>query len=310
MTNSIARAGVGMPRLSLENREKLLGIALVGPSVLFFLVLIAYPLFHTVVLSLSEASTLSLEERRFVGLENFRAVLSEPEFWSSLKTTLIWTVSCVTLQVTLGVSIALLLHGNLFLRSVARGLVLFPYLLPTVVVVLMWQWLFNDLYGFLNYFLVSIGVFDRPIAWLGRMPNAMISLVMVGTWKHFPFVVIAVLARLQTIPEHLYEAAKIDGASAWSRFWDITIPQLRSVLMMVILLRTIWDFKDFDTPYLLTGGGPQIATQTLPLLVYKEAFPLLNIGKGATVAVLMLLFMLIFFWFYFVAYKKEEEEGL
>ena len=304
---SAVRLGLGS-RLSLEARDRLLGFGLISPAALFFLVLIAYPMLQTIFLSLHKVNTMSLR-REFVGFGNYLYMLSEPDFWSSFKTTLIWTVSVLVAQVVLGVGMALLLHGNIIFRSVARGLVLFPYLLPTVVAVLVWQWLFNDLYGFLNYFFVNIGLFERPIAWLSQMPNAMISLVIVGTWKFFPFVVIAVLARLQTIPEPLYEAAKIDGASAWDRLWDITLPQLRGVLIMVILLRSIWDFKDFDVPYLLTGGGPQIGTETLPLLVYKQAFPLLNIGRGATVAVLMLIFMMSFFWLYFRAYRREEEAG-
>lgn len=315
MQETVRNAGRGMlplaevPErrlLSIEGRDRILGFALITPSAVFFLVLIAYPMLQTFWLGLHKVNTLSLRSQ-YVGFDNYVTVLSDPEFWFSFRTTLIWTGSVLTAQIVLGVAMALLLHGNLMFRSLARGLVLFPYLIPTVVAVLVWQWLFNDLYGYLNYIFVALGLFSKPVAWLGQMPDAMISLVIVGTWKFFPFVVIAVLARLQTIPEHLYEAAKIDGASAWDRLWDITMPQLRGVLIMVILLRSIWDFKDFDIPYLLTGGGPQIGTQTLPLLVYKEAFPLLSIGKAATVAVLMLLFMLTFFWLYFRAYRKEEE---
>jgi len=306
LASSIRAQATNAPtRLSLELKDKLLGIALVIPAVLFFAVLIAYPLFQTILISFSKASTLSLQ-REFIGFDNYIHVLSSAEFWASFWTTLVWTISVLVCQIVFGVFMALVLHGAVAWRSLARGLVLFPYLLPTVVAVLIWKWLFNDLYGLLNYYLMAWEWIERPIAWLGRMPEAMISLVIVGTWKFFPFVVLAVLARLQTIPLHLYEAAKIDGASAWSRLWDITFPQIRSVLMMVILLRSIWDFKDFDLIYLMTAGGPQTSTQTLPLLVYKEAFPLLNIGRGATVAVLMLLFMLTFFWLYFRAYRKEE----
>jgi multiple sugar transport system permease protein len=168
-----------------------------------------------------------------------------------------------------------------------------------VVSVLVWQWIFNDLYGILNSVLLRWGVIDQPVIWLGKMPNAMISVVLVGTWKFFPCVVIAVLARLQTIPDALYEAAMLDGASGWGRFWDITVPQLRGVLLIVTLLRFIWDFKEFDLIFLLTGGGPSIGTQTLPLMVYKYAFALLQMGKAAAVAVTMLLVMLALFVIYF-----------
>src|SRR5258707_7045961 len=132
----------------------------------------------------------------------------------------------LVLQIVAGVLIALLLHQNILFRSLARSLILFPYFVSTVVAVLVWRWLFNDLYGILNHLLVASGLVDMPVDWLGQMPNAMISVILVGTWKYFPFVVIAVLARLQSIPEHLYEAATIDGANAWARFCDVTLPEL------------------------------------------------------------------------------------
>jgi multiple sugar transport system permease protein len=245
-------------------------------------------------LSLHKVSTLTLRTQ-YVGLANFQALLTDPAFRTSFVNTLVWTVGAVTLQVVLGVSAALLLNGKLVARSAARGLVLFPYLLPTAVAVLVWRWLFNDLYGLVNYALMSAGLIDAPLPWLSRSPNAMITVILVGTWKFFPFVVIAVLARLQSIPESLYEAARVDGAGRWSQFWDITLPQLAGVLSVVILLRSIWDFKEFDLIYLMTGGGPGISTQTLPILVYRQAFQMLNFGRGAAVAVLMFGFMLLFF---------------
>ena len=137
-----------------------------------------------------------------------------------------------------------------------------------------------------------------PVDWLGRMPNAMLSLIFVGAWKYFPFVVIAVLARLQTIPDELYEAATIDGAGPIARFFDVTLPQLKGVLVVIVLLRAIWDFKEFDLIYLLTGGGPVIATQTLSLMVYKEAFALNRMGVASATAVLMMLVMLTFMIIY------------
>ena len=158
----------------------------------------------------------------------------------------------------------------------------------------MWRWLFNDFFGLVNAGLIGLDLIDRPVDWLGRMPNAMVSVVVVGAWKFFPFVVIAVLARLQTIPEPLYEAARLDGAGAWSRFRDVTLPQLADVLGIVVLLRAIWDFKEFDLIFLLTGGGPVNATRTLPLVVYQEAFGLNRMGPASAHAVAMLAVMTLF----------------
>ncbi len=210
------------------------------------------------------------------------------------------------MQIIFGIGIALVLHQNIWFRSLARSLILFPYFISTVVAVLVWKWLFNDLYGILNHFLMKIGVIDFPMDFLGTMPNAMISVILVGAWKYFPFVVIAVLARLQSIPESLYEAAKIDGAGPIARFFDVTLPQLRDVLVVIIMLRAIWDFKEFDMIYLLTGGGPLNDTQTLPLLVYQEAFALNDMGMASAYAVVMMLIMLVFMLFYIRRTKDNE----
>ncbi|WP_439544918.1 carbohydrate ABC transporter permease [Sandarakinorhabdus sp.] len=278
---------------SLERRDALLGLVLIAPTILVLGAVIVYPLLSAIYLSFFSIYTPTLDGN-WVGLSNYRELLANGGFWSALLTTAIWTVGTLTLQIIVGVGMALLLHQNILFRSLARGLVLFPYFLSTVVAVLVWRWLFNDLYGILNAMLMSAGIIDAPVNWLGAMPNAMLSIIVVGAWKFFPFVVIAVLARLQTIPETLYEAAKIDGAGPIARFFDVTLPQLRDVLTIVILLRTVWDFKEFDLIYLMTGGGPVNGTRTLPLIVYQQAFGLNQMGMAAAYAVSMMLVMLVF----------------
>ena len=282
---------------SLDARYGLLGALLIAPTVLVFCTVIVYPLVSAIYLGLFSIYTPTMEGE-WVGLDNYRRLLASGEFWRSLANNLIWTAGTLTLQIVFGILVALMLHRNLVFRALARSLVLFPYFLSTVVAVLVWRWLFNDLYGVLNHLLLWAGIVDLPVDWLGSMPNAMISLIFVGAWKYFPFVVIAVLARLQAIPDELYEAASIDGAGAWARFTDVTLPQLRDVLIVVVLLRTIWDFKEFDLIFLLTGGGPIIGTQTLPLMVYKEAFALNQMGGASATAVLMMLIMLLFMSLY------------
>ena len=282
---------------SLDARYGLLGALLIAPTVLVFCTVIVYPLISAIYLGLFSIYTPTMEGE-WVGLDNYRRLLASGEFWRSLANNLIWTAGTLTLQMVFGILVALMLHRNLAFRALARSLVLFPYFLSTVVAVLVWRWLFNDLYGVLNHLLLWAGIVDLPVDWLGSMPNAMISLIFVGAWKYFPFVVIAVLARLQAIPDELYEAASIDGAGAWARFTDVTLPQLRDVLIVVVLLRTVWDFKEFDLIYLLTGGGPIIGTQTLPLMVYKEAFALNQMGGASAAAVLMMLVMLLFMSLY------------
>lgn len=294
-------------RTLLERRYSALGLVLIAPTVLIFCAVIVYPLVSAIYLSFFNIFTPTLEGQ-WVGLSNYAELLQTGQFWNALKNTLIWTVGTLTLQIVFGIGMALVLHQNIWFRSLARSLILFPYFISTVVAVLVWKWLFNDLYGILNHLLMSAGIIDFPMDFLGTMPNAMISVILVGAWKYFPFVVIAVLARLQSIPEALYEAAKIDGAGPIARFFDVTLPQLRDVLVVIVMLRAIWDFKEFDLIFLLTGGGPLNDTQTLPLLVYQEAFALNDMGMASAYAVVMMLIMLVFMILY-IRRTKDSEAG-
>ena len=291
---------------SLEKRYARIGVVLIAPTVLVFCAVILYPLISAIYLSLFSIYTPTLAGE-WVAADNYTALLANGDFWNAVLNTLIWTVGTLILQLVFGVAMALLRNQSIVFQSLARSLVLFPYFLSTVVAVLVWRWLFNDLYGILNHVLLIAGLIDAPVNWLGQMPNAMISIILVGAWKYFPFVVIVVLARLQSIPEQLYEAATIDGAGPFQRFTDITLPQLRDVLVVVVLLRAIWDFKEFDLIYLMTGGGPVRATQTLSLLVYEEAFRLNRMGMASTYAVAMMLVLLGFTLVYLRQTNRIEE---
>src|SRR5262249_49800816 len=153
-----------------------------------------------------------------------------------------------------------------------RSLAIFPYLLPVVVAAAVWKWMFNDTYGIVNQILMQLGIIDQRIAWISDPNYALFGVIIVNAWRCFPFIVIATLGRLQNIPRQLYEAARIDGANSWSMFWDITLPQLRSVLAVSVFLRFIWDFNDFNMIALITNGGPAGRTQTIPILIYQLGF--------------------------------------
>ncbi|MBO6540448.1 MAG: sugar ABC transporter permease [Rhizobiaceae bacterium] len=290
---------------TLDRRYAILGTVLIAPTVLIFCSVILYPLVSAIYLSMFSIYTPTLEGG-WVGLDNYTSLLASGRFWNALGNTLVWTVGTLVLQIVCGVAVALLLNQSIVFRSLARSLILFPYFLSTVVAVLVWRWLFNDLYGILNHMMLWAGIVDMPVNWLGAMPNAMISIIVVGAWKYFPFVVIAVLARLQTIPDPLYEAARIDGAGPIARFFDVTLPQLREVLTVIILLRAIWDFKEFDLIWLMTGGGPINSTQTLPLVVYQEAFGLNQMGMASAYAVTMMIVMLAFMLIYLRQTRQKE----
>ncbi len=275
----------------LETREKWLGFFIFLPVILLFLIFFAYPLFYGITLSFYKLNTLTLTGP-FIGVDNFRTFLSSADVRNALGNSLYWTVASLTLNLLVGLLVALALNERFPGRNLARGLALSSYLIPLVVSAAIWQWMFNAQYGIINYTLFKVwGIL--PVSWLSDPKTAMPAAIVLNVWRTFPFVVIVLLPRLQTIPEELYSAAKVDGASAWDRFVDVTLPHLRSLFVVLILLRFIFDFNDFTTLALLTGGGPVHATETLPLLVYRQMFGLADTGAAAAVAVLMLLFLLI-----------------
>lgn len=286
-------------------RDNTLGVVLILPSLILFVGLLLYPLCYVVYTSFF-ARHLLAPEGEFVGLQNYLDLFRDSEYWKALGRSVVWAGSTVSLQTILGTAIALLLHQSFTGRSVARGLILFPYMVPIISVTLTWTLMYSVLYGIINHLLLRVGLIEAPIPWLASVESAMASVVLVGLWKYFPFVVIVVLARLQTIPQDLYEAAKIDGAGRWALFTDITLSQLRNVLFIVILLRSIWMFNNFEVIFLLTGGGPLRATMTLPILVYEETFGAYNLGKGAAIATTMFLFLVLVMTVYFRLFKREE----
>lgn len=296
------RSGGVLSRL----RDQHLGIILLLPSALTFLVLLVFPLGFGIYTSFLQRHVLD-PVGVWVGLANYAWLFTNAEFWESLLISAIWAGATVGLQIVLGTGVALVLHQPFKGRSLVRGLVLFPYMMPVVSVILVWMLLYNALYGVLNYMLVEAGIIGAPIAWLSQPDSAFWSVVFVGVWKYFPFVVVIVLARLQVIPQDLYEAARIDGAGAVARFVDITLHQIKDVLLVVALLRTIFMFNNFEIVFLLTGGGPLRATMTLPILVYEQAFGLYEMGRGSAIAVVMFLILIAVMSVYFAFLRKEND---
>jgi len=280
------------------NRAAVVGALLLVPVVAAFFLVIAGPLARGVILGFYRVQQITMNTR-FVGLGNFERVLGGTQFWNALWITLQYTVGGLVLQMVLGVGVALLLNQHFHGRALARSLAIFPYLLPIVVATTVWKWLLNPNYGIFNTMLTDVGLISQPIGWFSEPDLALGSVILVSTWRVFPFVVIAILGRLQNIPRQLYDAAATDGASAWSQFWDITLPQLRSVLIITVFLRFIWDFNDFNTIALLTGGGPAEATLTLPVLIYQLGFGQHQLGLAAAVADLTLILLSVLFVLYF-----------
>ncbi len=278
---------------------------LIMPSVFVICALLVYPVSYGIWLSFFRKHSF-FPEQNFVGLANYVYLLKDPDFWMSLRYGTIYSFSTISLQIIIGIIAALILHESFRGRNFVRGIVLFPYMIPTVVAILLWKWLLNSEFGLINYFLRSIGLARGPISWIGK-DYIMTSLILISVWEFFPFVVLSVLGRLQTIPPDLYEAAKVDGAGAFSRFIHITLPQLRNVLFVVILLRSIWMFTKFDTVWLLTqGGGAEKYIRTLPVYAYMRTFMYYQAGLGSTLAVIMFGILIAFAAIYFKMFRREE----
>lgn len=290
-------------------KDHLIGVAFLIPAVIFMAILILYPLINAFYLSFHRQLIYEIQGV-FIGFQNYLKILSEPGFWQALKLSIIWTVVTIAGQVLIGVVAALILHEDFKGRGLARAFVMLPFFMPTVAVTLMWKWLLNEQYGFVNYLLTSLHIIEKPISWLGSSDLAMVSIIFIGIWRYFPFVSINVLSRLQTIQQELYEAANVDGANSWQKFWSITFPEIKGVLLVVILLRSLFMFNKVDIILLLTKGGPGTSTLTLPVQAYSYAFEGMQIGRGSADAVIQFIIVLTFILIYIKTTNKAQEGGI
>lgn len=278
----------------------------IAPALLVIGLVQIVPMFYAIWLSLFQKQAFSLVAS-WVGLANYGILLTSGEFWSAALFGSVYALLSVALQLAVGLPVALLLHQNLAGRRFARGIVLLPYMVPTAAMALVFAFMMSDLYGVINEILMSTGLISTPIPFLGSRTWALPATLLAATWKWTPFVVIVVLARLQTIELSLYECAKVEGANAWQRFRDITLPSLRSTLLLIIMLRCIWMFNKFDVPYLMTKGGPGSQTTNLPIYAYQVTFLQNQQGLGAALAVIMFVVLLAFASIYAAIVKPEKE---
>lgn len=283
-------------RQGLSDRQ--LAFAMVAPAVVLIAIFAVYPFLIGLWNSFSDVD-INTGATTFIALENYRAIFSSASTLASMARSLVWTLSNMVLQVVIGVAVALLLNANLKGQGLFRGLVLFPYMVPAIVVALIFRFMFSDVTGVINYTLQAMGLIDQPISWLSDPAMLMPTIVLVNVWKYSPFFMIVVLARLQTIPRELYEAVSVDGGSARHGFTAVTLPAIVPVVLAGMLLRTIWTAYDFDLPYLLSnGGGPGGAAVTVPLEIRQLAFEQESIGQASALAVVAAILLTGASYFY------------
>jgi multiple sugar transport system permease protein len=266
-------------------QDYFLAYMMLVPLVVVLFGLLAYPIVTALGITFQEKTIGS--PGRFIGLKNYVTLLTkDPVFWLVVQNGFIFTLGSVAIKAVVGMSMALVLNREIVFRGFFRGLLLMPWVAPTVVTALTWRWIL-EMMGVFNYMLTNVGIMKMPLPWLAQYGPAMFALVMVNAWRGFPFFGVSLLAGMQSIPIELYEAAEVDGASAWQRFWKITLPSLRTVLLVVTILSLIWTFNDFSIVWLLTRGGPVNATDVFATYTYKLGFETGRLGYGETVSVIL-----------------------
>ncbi len=297
--------------LSLSQREQRQAWVLLAPMLIVMGMLTAWPLLRTIWLSFTDAALIGNgSEVNYVGLENYLYALTDPDFLSSILRTLYFTVVSVALEGIIGVLVALLLNQKFYGRRVLRVLVILPWALPTIVNAMMWRLNFNPDYGSINALLTQLGIIDGYRSWLGSPDSALNAVMLADVWKNYPLVTLLSLAAMQSIPEDLFEAARLDGASAFRRFRAITFPAIVGPLSVALVLRTIDAFKIFDIIYVMTRGGPVDSTKTLSFYVYQESFSYLRAGSGAAYAILMTLMCGVLIALYLAMLYRQRRRSL
>jgi len=290
---------------------------LILPTALIVFGLVVFPAVFSIWISFHDVGLNNLNDvfhAPFVGLGNYRNVINDFAFkfqglrsMGAAVTSVVYSISSTVLTVAIGLIAALLLNRPFRARGLTRAIFLFPYVAPIVSVAFVWRWILDPRpSGVLNDILMSVGAIDLPRAYLAKRGLALLLVIIFEAWRYFPFAMLMILARLQAVDRTLYEAADVDGANAWHKFWYVTVPELRYVLGAVFLLRLIWTFNKFDDIFLLTGGG--FGTNVLPVLTYQFSFKSFNFGKGAANAMILLAILVVFLALYVLIVMRNVEE--
>ncbi|MBO6637769.1 MAG: sugar ABC transporter permease [Roseitalea sp.] len=274
-------------------RNPILALAFVAPALLFLAAILAWPLVSAFLLSLQNVRGVGTSGT-WVGFENYRFILTSGAFWDSAGLSLVWVLANAALQTLLALAAALILHQKFPGVRIARTWIILTWIVPTVVVVMIWRWLFSTSGGMINPLMMQAGITDRPVGFFATPESAFATLVFINSWRWFPFIALMMLAGLTRIPSELYEAARIDGAGPVRRFTRITWPLLAPTLTVLLIIGTLLSFNVFDIIWLMTQGGPAGGTRTLPVLIYETAFRSYRMSEAATIAVLSTLLLMTF----------------
>lgn len=273
-----------------ENHRIHPGLMFVGPAVFVLVATAVFPLLYALAASLSQTSLIE-QGMKFAGLTQYIRAFEDARFWQSLFTTLQIAIPSLILELSLGISIATLLNQKLSIFRITRPLIFLPMMITPVVVGLIWAVMYNPDFGIINYFLSLIGI--KPILWLAHPVYSKIAIIITNVWEWTPFGVLVFLASLQGMPEEPFRAARVDGATNWQIFRRLTLPLMKPVILVVVLIRTIWLLQLFDIVMVITAGGPGSSTETLSMYIYKQGFHFFDLGYASALSLIYLIFISI-----------------
>ena len=291
-------------KLTRDQRKLKTAFIMLLPALVFLALLIAFPLGKVIHDAFTHVHLINKSMTGFAGIENFKTITEDEHFVQAVKNTILWTIFSVAGEYLMGMITAVLLNQKFKGRAIFRTYIFIPWLVPIIVAGMTWDWMLNPEFGIVNYMLKNMGLISNSINFLGDSKYALATVIFVNIWRSFPYYTISFLSAMQSIPGDLAEAASIDGAGMFRRFFSVTLPQLRSVSLVILFIHVIWTAVNFDFIWVMTEGGPNYATETLPVMIYRYSMRKFDVGAASALSTMMFTVMVVLFIFY---YRKRSQ---
>ena len=291
-------------KLTRDQRKLKTAFIMLLPALVFLALLIAFPLGKVIHDAFTHVHLINKSMTGFAGIENFKTITEDEHFVQAVKNTILWTIFSVAGEYLMGMITAVLLNQKFKGRAIFRTCIFIPWLVPIIVAGMTWDWMLNPEFGIVNYMLKNLGLISNSINFLGDSKYALATVIFVNIWRSFPYYTISFLSAMQSIPGDLAEAASIVGAGMFRRFFSVTLPQLRSVSLVILFIHVIWTAVNFDFIWVMTEGGPNYATETLPVMIYRYSMRKFDVGAASALSTMMFTVMVVLFIFY---YRKRSQ---
>lgn len=291
-------------KLTRDQRKLKTAFIMLLPALVFLALLIAFPLGKVIHDAFTHVHLINKSMTGFAGIENFKTITEDEHFVQAVKNTILWTIFSVAGEYLMGMITAVLLNQKFKGRAIFRTCIFIPWLVPIIVAGMTWDWMLNPEFGIVNYMLKNMDLISESINFLGDSKYALATVIFVNIWRSFPYYTISFLSAMQSIPGDLAEAASIDGAGMFRRFFSVTLPQLRSVSLVILFIHVIWTAVNFDFIWVMTEGGPNYATETLPVMIYRYSMRKFDVGAASALSTMMFTVMVVLFIFY---YRKRSQ---